>query len=202
MARPIVNPLAEILYSEALEPAHTVHDEDLDWPLLRWAHAWTLPFVKMWEVAYGGDFAWETLLDPSECPDWALPWLAQWGGVRVEPSWTTEQLRDAIKDPSGFARGRPAAMIAAAARGQTGDAKVEFVERFSSAWTVLVRLRASETPDPDQKMAEILRSKPGPLILNVAFTDNNTYYFVWRDFATYQDVFDEYATYEDLYNDF
>jgi hypothetical protein len=57
--------------------------------------------------------AWDPLLDVDLSPDWNLPYLGQFVGVRVTPGATPAQARQQIKAEGGFQRGTPGAMIAA-----------------------------------------------------------------------------------------
>lgn len=196
MARPEVNEFAEVLY-EALEPAMTYEDEDRDWPLLRFLHCITDPFVKAWEIAHGGARPWATLLDPALCPEWALSWLAQWGGVVIEPAWSEDDIREAIATPSGLARGRPAAILRAPLPYLTGTKTVIMYERqpMSSAYRLYIRTWDSETPDPDEVEAAILRQKPGGIVLDYASLSGQDYQLLESTHATYADVASDYDSY-------
>lgn len=57
---------------------------------------------------------WSQLLDIDRCPTAALPWLAQFVGVRLNTNARDDQQRWAITHPQGFARGTVTAIVAAA----------------------------------------------------------------------------------------
>lgn len=48
---------------------------------------------------------WSQLLDINRCPQYALPWLAQFVGVELNPNWTATQSRTAIGERVNFQRG-------------------------------------------------------------------------------------------------
>jgi hypothetical protein len=60
------------------------------------------------------------ILDPTLCPDWALPWLGQLVGVRIPSGLTADEARRMILDVAGFKRGTPAAIEAAVSAVLTG----------------------------------------------------------------------------------
>jgi hypothetical protein len=74
---------------------------------------------------------WTRLLDPERCPGWALPWLAQFAGVKLTTGLTEAQQREQITSPPAFLRGTPAATRAAVATKSTSKdpTKVRIVER-------------------------------------------------------------------------
>ncbi len=81
----------------------------------------------------GSEPGWAIVLDVTQCPTYALPWLAQFVGVRFNASQQTDAaMRAAISAESEFARGTVAAIEAA------GNAQL-----MSNGTAVLER-----TPDP------------------------------------------------------
>ena len=55
---------------------------------------------------YSTEPGWGELLDVDECPDYALPWLAQFVGTRfTSVQVTPTQRREAIRTPAGWGRG-------------------------------------------------------------------------------------------------
>ena len=48
---------------------------------------------------------WSQILDIDRCPQYALPWLAQFVGVELNPNWTAAQSRTAISQRVNFQRG-------------------------------------------------------------------------------------------------
>jgi hypothetical protein len=111
----------------------------------------------------------EPLVDVDTCPDWALGWLAQLVGVTLPPGTSPDAARVLIRDVSGWKRGTPAALRAAAGAHLTGDKTVFFRERDATGsdppYTLEVVTRASETPDEAAVLAELLRQKPAGIVL-------------------------------------
>jgi hypothetical protein len=86
-----------------------------------------------------GTPGWAILLDPDLCPAEALPYLAQFVGVKLPEGLTEAQQRFRIKATDGFNRGKPSAIIAAAQQFLTGNKTVIIRERDPSVDTVPIR---------------------------------------------------------------
>lgn len=102
---PTVNPSTLELY-EALGPAIIGPDPATGWVLLGWVDGPghlrdEVASVVRWRAGRAG---WQDLLDADRCPAWALPWLAQWVGVDLDPAWSTGQIREAIRTPLSWSR--------------------------------------------------------------------------------------------------
>jgi hypothetical protein len=110
------------------------------------------------------------LLDPALCPDWALPWLAQFVGIKLPVGIGPEDARTTIHSVAGFKRGTRAALRAAAGLFLTGSKTVYFRERDPSAldppYTLEVVTLTDETPDPAAVLRALLAQKPGGIVLN------------------------------------
>lgn len=200
MARPVVSDATEELYS-ALEPAWTVQDEALDWPLLKFCSALCTMIDSIWEIVqpYEGPYTapnptkpgegWAHVFNPHSSPEFALDWLAQFVGVTVQPGWTVAEKRAAIATPEGWARGTRAALISAIERTLTGDKHIAFVERQGgNAYQLSVRTQESETPDEDVTRAAILEQKPAGLVLDYDAITGATYAEVEAAYADYAAV--------------
>lgn len=195
MPRPTTNPPGELLY-EALGPQ--AHDEQArdDWPTLVLAGAIGSMFEKLWGIAQEN---WDTAFDADEAPPEALPWLAQFAGVRFQSGWTTEQQRLALSNPQGFARGTDAALAAAAQPLLTGTRTVIIRNREGGDPNVIgVITNDSETPDPDAVEAALLRAKHWGLLLNYQSLTGRDYFDLAGDYATYSDLGAEGLTYADV----
>lgn len=57
---------------------------------------------------------WSAILDVNRCPTYALPWLGQFVGVRINQITNREQMRQTILAENAFVRGTAAAIEAAA----------------------------------------------------------------------------------------
>lgn len=188
-------------------------DEARAWSLLHYCSGIGLPFQLVADFVYeqqDGTPGWGLLLDADRCPTWALGWLAQFRGVRLVPRDPAETeaaywaaMRQRIKRADGQNRGGPDAMRAAAERFLTGTRYLVFNERAGAvdpAYTLAVRSRADETPDPAKVLAAILEQKPGGIVLDYATTPSGvpTYDLVAVAHDSYQDVLTFYADYDDL----
>lgn len=101
-----------------------------------------------------------TLLNPDTCPDWALPWLAQFVGIKLPAGLTPADARAIIHDVAGFSRGTPAALRAAAQLYLTGNKEVFFRERDGGdPYRLEVVTQANEVPPSD-------RGEPTNLVTN------------------------------------
>lgn len=199
MARPVVSELTELLY-DTLAPAMTVQDESLDWPLLRYCAVLVEPLEKAFEVAHGEDVPWGSILDPDTCPDWALPWLARWVGVVTEEAWDAEEIREAIKIPSGFARGRVESLRNAPKPYLTGSKTVILIERepSASAYRLYMRTLLTETPDSTAVLNAILRQKPAGIVLDYNTLTQTEYLQIESAYASYAAARTANPTYQDL----
>src|SRR4051812_24353269 len=103
MERPIVSEVAEVIY-DGLRPTFT-DKLDLDWQLLTFVAALAGPQEQVWTITHDGSEPWEVAMDPDRCPEFALVWLAALSGVRVLPSWSPAQIRDAIRTAKDERRG-------------------------------------------------------------------------------------------------
>lgn len=205
-----------------LEPAHTSFGERLrertqplapDDAANGFAHAYLCEafsrmFREVQEVFDPDDplppFA--PLLDPQLCPEWALPWLAQWVGTKLPDGVSPADARVIIADVAGFRRGTPAALRAAAQFYLTGTKTVYFRERDQDGadppYTLQIVTLISETPNPDAVLAALTAQKPGGIILNYGQVETWDYQEMTNRGMTqrwtYSSLPPLYATYADL----
>lgn len=195
MARPEVAETAELVYAE-LGP-YTVGDEDQGWHLLRFVDAiCEVLFETIHQLVSDRDDlpGWAILLDPDLCPAPALPYLAQYAGVQLEPSLTEAQQREKIRLPENFKRGTLAAMEQAVKRTLTGTQTVLIEERHDdSAYKLWVRTFAFETPDPDATEAAVLSQKPAGIVLTYEAVTGQTWSDLVADHADWDAVVSDYA---------
>lgn len=166
MTRPTVSDLAEQLYDElgVTQPA----DEQLDWPFLIFLAGIAAGFGQLSDIVRDTDDGpgWSILLDPERCPTFALPWLAQFAGIKLTAGLTDDEHRDEIMHPPSFARGTKLAMRESGARYLTGTKYVGVFEREESdPYQIEVVTRVAETPDADVVEAALRAQKPAGLIL-------------------------------------
>jgi hypothetical protein len=94
--------LADIFYNSL---GHHVED-DVSGDLQKLSEGLCLPLQPMYDLVRPrlDQDGWAILLDPDECPAYALPWLAQVVGVRLTPGMSEEQQRNEIRQPTGWKR--------------------------------------------------------------------------------------------------
>lgn len=179
MARPDSNAFADAVYAR-LEPVAT-EDERLGWPLLTYIIGLSQMFAKVEAIVRSPDgrVPYSPMLDVTICPPFALPFLAQFAGVKLRPLKVGETLeqwavyaRDAIVRRNGRNRGRPDAMIAAVQETLTGTKDVRLLEQAGGdAYALTVITRPGETPDVAAATAAALTQKPAGIVLTMVQTD-------------------------------
>jgi hypothetical protein len=144
---------------------------------------------------------WRRMLDPTRCPAWALPWVAQLVGSPNLSGLTEEQQRAVVADSPTLRRGTPASIRAAAQ--MHGPEDVLIVERVDSAYTLLVQTHTLQTPDPDLVEAAVRAAKPAGLVLTYVCSDDLLVGVFeglsdWATAATFEAAFadvDDFETY-------
>lgn len=129
--------------------------------------------------------------------DW-LPWLGQLVGARVNPASSEAEQRDTIIfATSGYRGGTRQAIIDAAKSALTGTQQVTLLLHqkpdggviiAGSAWDITIVTRPSETPDPSEVLAVVIRKgvKPAGVVLwhysyEASWTDLMTDFPLWSD---------------------
>lgn len=163
--RPTVPAVSETWYGElgVTQPA----DEQLGWPFLIFLAGLGAAFGPLHDVVRDTDQGpgWSILLDPERCPNWALPWLAQFAGVTLTPGATDAEWRDEITSPPAFQRGTPAAIRSSVQRYLTGNKTVTLLERDGSPWRLTVITYTAETTDATAAEAAARSQKPVGVLL-------------------------------------
>lgn len=185
-------------------------DERTGWSLLTYVNALGVMFqlIEDWVRDSEDGPGWSLLLDINRCPPEALPWLAQFAGVRLVAGQTDAQDRQRILSTGGFQRGTRAAMIGAAQATLTGAKTVLFRERSGNpaqspeyAYVLGVTTYASQTPDPTATRNALLGQKPAGIVLNYATTPGQTWQQLRDSGRTWAQVKAAYATWNDVRND-
>ena len=85
---------------------------------------------------------WSSVMDVSRCPTYALPWLAQFVGVRFSSTTIGDDsaMRLAILAESSFNRGTPAAIANAVAPYLGPGGFVQIIERYPTPYSFLVKI--------------------------------------------------------------
>jgi hypothetical protein len=200
--------VAERVYAE-VEPM-TRHDAEQDWALLVYLGGLLNPTLQEVED-YAADTptrpGWAGIMTVDDAPTKALPWLAQFVGVQLEPGLSDADQRDRIRSTDGWKRGTRASIIGAAKQYLTGDKLVIIRERDPAAcatepaYGLTVITYASETPDSAKVLAAILAQKPAGIVLNYVVASGQDYESVFENFATYQALKNAYATYQGVATD-
>lgn len=82
--------------------------------------------------------AWSQILDINRAPTYVLPWLAQFLGVRLDPTLRDDEQRYLIENPPGFGRGTTGALIAAANQYLQPGYTVTLAERDTSPYHLTI----------------------------------------------------------------
>src|SRR4051812_29363271 len=105
MPRPTVPQVAEHLYEELAvsQPG----DEGRGWPLLILLGALGKALGPPHDLVRDSEDGpgYSALMDPGRTPVWALPYTAQFAGVRLTPGITEAEQRAEITSPPAFQRG-------------------------------------------------------------------------------------------------
>lgn len=185
-------------------------DDEFGWSLLVLCNAIGVDFqlVEDWVRDTPDGPGWSLLLDADRCPPEALPWLAQFVGVRLLPGASDDDSRERITSTDGFSRGTPAAIRGAAIATLTGNRSVFIVERDHDsadtpdyAYYLSVATYRGQTPDPVATEKAIVAQKPGAIVLTYTCVDGQTYTQVKTRFATYAALLAAYPTYQAVWVD-
>lgn len=145
-----------------------------------------------------GDPGWSIVMDVDRAPDDWLAWLAQFAGVRLDPSLSDADQRIRIKSTDGFKRGTPAAIAGAVQPLLTGTKTVQIVERYGTAYRLNVITLAAETPDPAKVQAAALAQKPAGLVMTVIAVATADWNAFTLSHSSYNDVLATYINYNEV----
>ncbi len=205
MARPTVGEVAEIVYEDLA--GNAFGDEDLDWPLLFFVGCIGGIFQDAWDIAQDtdGHAGWEHVLSPTDTPSIALKYLSNYVGVTVQPAWTEEETRDALRNPAAFRRGSVPHIRSVVQRFLTGTKNVQIREREGGAWNLEIRTMDNESPDGGSVdgdaliiAALIAETKPVGIILDFESVPGIDYTGLDADFTDYDDLAAEDLTYDEV----
>jgi Phage tail protein (Tail_P2_I) len=132
-------------------------------PLRKFCEAWCAPLQPVYEIVREREDSppWAILFDVDNCPAASLPFLAQWVGVVITPEMSEEQIRNEIREPTGWKRGQPEALRIATRRTLTGENPLVIIHpRTPEAGVTYVRTLLSQTPDPVRTEAVIRAALP------------------------------------------
>lgn len=150
--------LWELLY-ESLG-FHVEDDEAQDFSLRKFCEALCAPMQPAYDLVRERDDSagWGIVFDVDNCPAYALPYLAQYVGVQITEEMSEEQIRNEIRQPTGWKRGQPESLQIATRRTLTGESPLAIIHpRTPEVGITYVRTLLSQTPDPT-RTERILRS--------------------------------------------
>jgi hypothetical protein len=167
---------------ESVEPA-VPFDADYDDAAGIYVAAVTEPaeLINTWVRDTDDAIGWSLFFDPQGAPAEALPWLAQFVGVRLTGGLTVQQQRDQIERRPNLDRGTRAGM-AADAQALLTDSKLVLINERAGGdpYEVEVYTLTAETPDPDAVEVVVRAQKPAGLIL----TYNDVTGITWNATST------------------
>ena len=169
--------------------------------LEKFCQALGAPLEPIYELVRERDDAapWAILLDPDECPAFALPYLAQFVGVVITPEMDEEQIRNEIREPTGWKRGQTEAIKIAIRRTLTGENPLVIVKpRTPEVGHHYIRTLLSETPDPARTEAVVRAAVPAWEKLDYAAFVGMTWADVIAKHADWADVISDNPTWQDL----
>jgi hypothetical protein len=143
MTTPNVAPATQILYGKTGPWA----DADVTQTLLAWLDGpgQILQVLDTLVREQPGIPGWGTVLDVDLCPDYALPWLAQFVGVRFDSlTETAAAQRTAIRAQGGFSRGTVASLQLAAKKYLKATKTVTITERTPGPYELTVTVLGAE----------------------------------------------------------
>ncbi|HEU5046077.1 MAG TPA: hypothetical protein VFT75_18300 [Nocardioidaceae bacterium] len=163
MTQPAICAVGQELY-DALPPKWTELDGENGWPLAYLCDALTAPGMQHL-ADYGLDLpdgtpGWTQLFNLNAITARQAQFLGQFVGVQVPAGLTGAEARALIASRPGYARGRPATIVAAVQTLLTGGRTVVLTERDTSPYHHHLQTWASETPDPAAVAAIIAEVKP------------------------------------------
>lgn len=148
MARPVASDVTEDIFG-SLGPFAKDDGEATAWHLLKFIEALAGPFVFLDALIAdeGSVPGWANLFSPATAPAWLLPHSGQYVGVTVPEGMAEADARTRITDEAGWRRGRIDSIINALKAVMTGTKIVNYVERYTSAYTLYVQTYSAQVPD-------------------------------------------------------
>lgn len=173
---------------------------DTTFPLRRFCEAWCAPLQPVHDLVRERDDgpAWAVLFDADLCPAESLPYLAQYVGVVITPEMSEEQIRNEIREPTGWARGRAPAIKIAAQRTLTGTKRVIVRPRTPDVGNHYIRTFSTETPDEARTRAVLRAAVPAWEALDYEAVDAVTVEDVAAGWKTVLDLAGAFTSVADL----
>jgi hypothetical protein len=194
--------LWELLYQEL--GFHV--DDDVHGVLQGFCIGWCAPAQSIYDLVRerdDGTPSWGILWDVDRCPAEQLPYLAQCVGVVVTPEMTEEQIRNEIREPTGWARGREPAIRIAIQRTldslvQGEEKRVIIRSRTPAVGEHYIRVLKSQCPDEARSAAVAREKVPAWEVLDFAAIDGVSWADVAAGWDDWSDIAGEFADWADL----
>lgn len=203
MDRPEVSVAAEQQYAD-LEPWFVEEDAANNYHLLLFVEALVgtlLEDIRAWVEDRDNMPGWAILLNADECPEGALPWLAQFIGAVLTEGASIDTQRETIKRPANLVRGRLLTIVAAAQDTLTGKKLVTVKERYGfgedHAYRLFVRTYDSQTPDEAATLRALEKALPGGIRLDYESVPGQSYDEMAEKFTDYDELGEGYKTYDE-----
>jgi hypothetical protein len=114
---------------------------------------------------------WSNLLNPTTCPTAYLPYLSLYNGTNVAPGTDDADARSIIKAESGFSRGTPASIVAAAQRNLSGTQSCILLERTPDPYQITLVMRPEQVINQTALQNAVLATKPAGILCNFVYSD-------------------------------
>ncbi|HVQ60368.1 MAG TPA: phage tail protein [Solirubrobacterales bacterium] len=180
---------------------HRATDPATGYALRKFCEAWCAPLQPIHDLVRErpGVPAWGILFDPDLCPAESLPYPAQWVGVAVTPEMSEEQLRDEIREPTGWKRGQPQALRIATRRTLIGEDPLAIIRpRTPEPGRHYIRTLLSQTPDPARTEAVLLEELPAWEILDYEAIEGVKFADIAAGWDVFGDLAAAHPTFKDL----
>jgi len=142
--------------------------------------------------------AWAILFDVDMCPAESLPYLAQWVGVVITPEMSEAQIREELREPTGWARGQLPSIRLTGKRTLIGSRRVIVRVREPAVGFHYIRTLKSETPEEERTRAQLRTAVPAWEVLDYAAIDGVTVSDVAAGWDTVADLAAAFTSVEDL----
>lgn len=196
---PTLASYAKRLY-QALSPIAAA-DQQEGFPLATYLGALGSMFQEVEDYAAdgpNGETGWSIMLDIDRIPDKGLAYLAQYVGVRPNPTFSSAEQREQIRTTDGWNRGTVKSLIDALAPVLTGSKSVFVLERDTSAYHFTVVTYAAETPDEAVALSRLVSRKPAGLVMDYFTISPWNFFLVRQQYATFGSVRARFISFRDL----
>lgn len=144
---------------------------------------------------------WSQVMDVNRCPVYALPWLAQFVGTRVDNRLTEAAIRQQVTDANNWKRGTLGAIQGAPKPYLSGNQTVIVRERWNAAtgksdpYYFQVITYSGETIDPVAVLNALLAEKPAGLVMTYSTLAGQDYLSLRTNNASYSAVKAAFSSY-------